>query len=155
MRCNKQAGWTLLEMLFVVALLILMSAMSIPIITSSLAYFRLQSAVAAVSGAVQTTRYQAISKGYPFQVTFTKADSSFQVLSDPTASGSFTVPAGVVKTPFSNGTVALDADKTFTFRPSGNVTVTSGVMPSALTLTGSRTAVLTVSQYGNITTTVQ
>jgi Tfp pilus assembly protein FimT len=151
-------GFTLLELLFVLVIVILMTAMAVPLVNNVLGLYRLRSAVSSVTGLIQSARYQAISSGYAYQVVLSQAASTFQVQSDPNRTGTFTnycVPvAASCPVPLSNSgiTAVLGADTTLQFRPSGIVTATAG--STTLTLTyGSKTETITVSSYGNIKVT--
>src|SRR5512144_834551 len=76
-------GFTIYELCIVMAVILIMATMSIPIIQSTLAFYDLQGAASAVSGSIQSTRYRAISDGYPYRLTFTKSDKQFQIASCP------------------------------------------------------------------------
>src|SRR5215470_13377343 len=82
-------GFTLLELLFTVLIGIILTAIALPLINNVMTNFKLRSAVASVTGAIQTTRFQAISAGYAYQVVFDKTASTYQVQSDPNHTGLF------------------------------------------------------------------
>lgn len=145
-------GFTLIEMIFVVAIVLLMSVMAIPMVNNALAIYRLRAAVSSVTGAIQTTRYQAISSGYPYQVVFNAAAKTFQVQSDPNFTGVFTNVGNSVPLASSAIPVVLGTSTTLQFRPSGIVAATVG--STTLTLTyGGRNETITVSSYGNVKVT--
>jgi type II secretory pathway pseudopilin PulG len=158
---NSLKGFSLIELLIVLVVMMVMTAMAIPQIQQTLASYRLGSGIAAISGAIQTTRYQAISNGYPFQVAFSKTDLTYQVSNcgsayDPSTS----TPDTCVYSnkdraiPFGSG-IDLGADVTLQFSPGGRVTVSSGVLPitvSSASFGGvaGKTKTITVSTYGNV-----
>lgn len=158
-RSRNVQGFTLLELLFTVAVVILMTTMAVPLVSNVMGTFRLRSAVSSVTGVIQAARYQAISSGYAYQVVLSKAGSTFQVQSNPSwPTGTFTnycVPTAVsCAVPLSNSAipVVLGADTTLQFRPSGMVTATAG--STTLTLAyGDKSQTITVSTYGNIKVT--
>ena len=151
-RAWSAAGFSLIELLFVVAILLIVSVMAIPLISNVMDAYRLRAAVASVTGAIQSTRYQAISGGYPYQVIFDKAASTFQVQSDPAISGTFSNVGNPVPLSSSAYPVVLGNNTTLRFRPSGIVTATAG--STTLTLThGAKTETIQVSSYGNIKVT--
>jgi prepilin-type N-terminal cleavage/methylation domain-containing protein len=160
-RSRHAQGFTLLELMFVLVIVVLVTAMAVPLVNNVLGLYRLRSAVSSVTGLIQSARYQAISSGYAYQVVLNKAASTYQVQSDPTwpaVPATFTnycIPAAAsCPVPLSNsGIIAvLGADTTLQFRPSGIVSATVG--STTLTLTyGSKTETITVSSYGNIKVT--
>jgi prepilin-type N-terminal cleavage/methylation domain-containing protein len=149
--CSNR-GFTLIEMMLVVAIIFTVATISLPVINKVMATYRLRSAVASITGAIQTTRYQAISSGYPFQLVLSTATSTYQVQSDPGLTGTFTNVGSAVPLANSSIPVTLGAATTLRFRPSGLVTAAVG--STTLTLTyGGKTETITVSNYGNIKVT--
>lgn len=157
-REGSARGFTLLELIFTLLIATIMTVMAVPLIGNVMGTYRLRSAVASVSGLIQTARYQAISSGYAYQIVLNKAASTFQVQSDPNRIGTFTnycTPAAAdCAVPLSSSgiPVVLGADTTLQFRPSGIVTATAG--STTLTLTyQNKTETITVSSYGNVKVT--
>src|ERR1051326_3157126 len=145
-------GFTLLELLFTVLIAILMTIIAVPLINNVMANFKLRSAVASVTGAIQTTRFQAISSGYAYQVVLDKTASTIQVQSDPNRTGTFANEGNAIPLASSSIPIVLVANTTLQFRPSGIVAATAG--STTLTLTyGGKTETITVSSYGNIKVT--
>lgn len=158
--CRRHVrGFTMVEMVVTVLIILIGAAISLPVINSAMGAYRLRSAVSSVTGLIQSARYQAISSGYAYQVVFSKTASTFQVQSNPTwPTGTFSnycVPAATAcPVPLSNSSipVVLGADTTLQFRPNGMVTATTG--STTLTLTyGPKTQNIAVSTYGNIKVT--
>jgi len=150
-----QRGFTLLELCVVMGMVAVMTAISIPVIKSSLTSYQVSSAVASLTGAVQTTRYKAIQAGYPFQIVFTAATSKYQVRSDPTDTGVFAnVGNPIVFTAVAN---MLNQNTTITFRPGGALTspqaLANGNVPMTLTYSNATPELVTVSAYGRINVT--
>jgi Tfp pilus assembly protein FimT len=129
-------GFTLLELCVVVAIGIVTASMAIPIFKSTLAVAKIRSAASSASGAIQTARYKALSKGVPYQIVFSKSAGAYTVLACSncaatiyTPSSTFTYaadssdPLTGVALPFSSGSsgVALDANRVMYFMPSGAV----------------------------------
>jgi prepilin-type N-terminal cleavage/methylation domain-containing protein len=149
--CSNR-GFTLIEMVLVVAIVLVIAAISVPVINNVMATYRLRSAVASITGAIQATRYQAISSGYPFQLVLSTTTSTYQVQSDPGLTGTFANVGNAVPLANSAIPVTLGAATTLRFRPSGLVTATVGA--TTLTLTyGGKTETIAVSNYGNIKVT--
>ena len=154
-RHNKRAvsasGFTLLEMAFVVTIGMVVTTISVPMTKTALKAYHLNTAVAAVSGAIQSTRYQAIMHGYHYNMSFNQAANSYQL-------GSKVPPA----TAFSNvgtlvpwcptGDVTISAPTTLEFFPGGTVTATTGSMSFSLS-NGTTTKTITVSGVGDVSVT--
>lgn len=79
MKRRATAGYGLVEMLVVVAMIGVLAAMAVPAFMNSMNSYRLSSAVAASAGATQSTRFQAIMHGYQDQRTFTRSILMYQI----------------------------------------------------------------------------
>jgi Tfp pilus assembly protein FimT len=154
---SRAEGFTLIEISIVVAIVFVLVALSLPMVQNTFGYFRLRGAVSSVTGAIQSTRYQALQNGYPYSLAFTKATGTFQIQNDPTNAGVFVTVGSAVPLSGSASTVALSGDTSFTFRPSGRAQSPQADANgnTAMTLTGAngRTATITVSRYGNVNVT--
>jgi prepilin-type N-terminal cleavage/methylation domain-containing protein len=152
-------GFTLIEMLFVIVIVLIMTAMAIPLVNNTVSYFRLRGAVASVTGAIQSTRYQAIFQGCPYQIVFTAAANTYQVLNSCPSTGTFVsaciTPAPACPIPISGSgiPVTLNADITMTFSPGGKITSATAPMVMVITYGGKPPENITVSSYGSINVT--
>ncbi len=157
-------GMTLLETLVVVAMVATLSAISIPLVSSSLKTYHLSAASTAVAGAIRSTRYLAIMNGCPYNIAFTLNSTSYQVANEPasgtppTCATTFSNVGGGI--PWSNsGDVSISASTTLQFAPNGIVTATAGSLSFAngslsFTLSnGARTNTITLSGAGNVKVT--
>lgn len=158
-RLRLSAGFSLVEMVLVVALSMVMAAMAIPAMRSAAATYQLDSAADSASGAIQGARYQAIMHGYPYQVNFNSANNQFQLLSEVPPATTFSTVGGSVPISAQNVTMNLGTAGTgFTghlilqFSPNGSVTVASGqAMPATFTIAyNGTTKHFTVANYGTI-----
>jgi type II secretory pathway pseudopilin PulG len=156
---NSLAGFTLLELVFVCVILVLMAAMAVPLVNRAVGYFKLRGAVAEVTGAIQSTRYQAIFQGCPHQVVFTAASRSYQVQRQCPIGGAFAnycvSGAASCPVPLSGGSpsLTLNADITLAFSPGGKVTspaFPAGGINMVVTYDGKPPETISVSSYGNI-----
>ena len=152
-------GFTLVELLVTLAVALILTAMAVPLLRSSMRDYQLRGAVSSVTGAVQAARYRALAAGYPFRLVLNKAAGTYLVQSEPPPAAAFSNIGNA--TPLSGSSVAaiLNADTTLEFHPSGRVLcpvgttdATTGVTTLTLTLNG-KTETITVSRYGNINVT--
>lgn len=144
-----EPGFTLIEVIMIMVIGLILTLISIPLINNVYQTFRVNAAVSAVTGAIQTTRYQAISNGYPFRVVFSKANSNYQVQSDPNVTGTFANVGNPI--PLSTA-VVLGQDTTILCHPGGLITATVGSTTITLTSPG-KTESIAISSYGNIKVT--
>ena len=152
---RSKRGFSLLELCVAMGIVGVMTAISLPVVKSSMNAYKVSTAVASVTNAVQTTRYRSISTGYPFQVIFTTATSTYQIQSDPTDTGAFAnVGNPIVFTAVPN---MMNQNTTLTFRPGGAVAspqaLANGSTPMTLTYSNATPELITVSAYGRINVT--
>jgi len=140
----------MIEVLFVLLISIILAAIAIPGVGSVVNYYHLQGAVASATWAVQSTRYQALMAGYPYQVVFSKANSNYQIQDLPTGAGSYANVGGTV--PLSGQVISLNQDTTLRFSPNGSVSAPTGALTFTITYNGT-TKTITVSTYGNVKVT--
>lgn len=150
---RSMRGFSMMEAVITVAIIMILAAAVIPMVQVTFRIFQLRSAVASVRGVIQSTRYRAISDGYPYQITFDSTNGTYQLASNP---GFQTVPTpaytnigGVQAISGSSVVVKMSADQTMQFSPSGRVTFVTGTGSFTLTLLGN-VKTFTVSQYGNV-----
>lgn len=86
----------LLELTMTLAAGLILAAMAVPVVRSSVQYFRVRSAVSSITGAIQSTRYRAIFDGCPYNIAFNGTANTFQVASEAALAG------GSYATTFSN-----------------------------------------------------
>jgi cell division protein FtsL len=162
-RTRSARGFTVLELVIVVAIAMIMAAMATPIITNTLRVYKMRSGITSVTSAISSGRYQSIFHGCKTQIVFTASSYSYQIQSEQPAIGgqaflaAFANVGGVV--PLMGKGVAINQNVTFTFSPGGGVTSTPAMNPMQMVLTypGFTGTVpqetIQVSNYGNITVT--
>jgi len=128
---------------------LIVTAIAIPQIQYGLYNYRLNSAISMATWAIQSTRFQALSKGYPFQVVFTASTMNYQIQDLPSGSTYANVGNSV---PLSSWPMTMNQNTTINFQPNGIVSATVGANSFTITYQGV-TATITVSNYGNVTTT--
>ena len=127
---RKSKGFSLVETLIVVTIVSTLSTIAIPQLMNAMKSYRLGSAVAAATGAIQSTHYLAIMHGYPYQLTF-NANSTYQVASEPSgATGFVAVPPGT-PTPIA-GSNEETINQTTVMQFNSNGTMTSGLAGNAV-----------------------
>ena len=152
---QMNAGFTLLEALIVIAISLVLAGIAIPNFMNAINSYRFSAAVSAVTGALSTTRYQAIQHGYPYQLVFTSSTMSYKVYNDPGASScpttnsSYTLVGTAIPLPSAGPITMSGTSYTFTFCPNGTVSSTGN--PQLSNNLKSRT--ITVSGVGNVSVT--
>ncbi len=147
----RQRGASLVELLIVLGISVTMAALTLPSTRTAVNTFQLSSAVTAAASAIQSTRYQAIMRGYPFAITFSAANKNYQVSSKPIGAVSFSnVGSAILLSP--NQPITLSATTTYQFNPNGTVVVTSGNASFNISAS-SGTKTITVSGVGNVSVT--
>jgi prepilin-type N-terminal cleavage/methylation domain-containing protein len=147
---GNNRGYSLVELIFAVVISLILTAIAVPRVESVVNNYRLQGAVASATWAVQSTRYQALMAGYPYQVVFTKASSQYQIQDLPAGATTYANVGTAI--PLSGSTIALNQDTTLRFSPNGSVSSPTGALTFTITYNGS-TKNITVSTYGNVKVT--
>ena len=147
-RFGNARGFTMVELLLVVAIGVILTAISIPQVKSGMNRYRLQGAVASSTWAIQSARYQALMAGYPYQVVFTASNNQYQIQDLPVGATTYANVGTAV--PLSGSAVVLRANTTLQFKPNGFVTATAGALNFKITYQGVCERV-TVTNYANIT----
>lgn len=130
-------GFSLLELMVVVVVALISTAIALPLVKNAVTSFQLKSATSSLTSLIQATRYRAIAAGYEFQLVMTKSTSTYQLQSDTSNSGCPATSCTNITT--INGNLAgsgslwgssvaatLGQDTTLLFHPSGLVGLVSG-----------------------------
>jgi prepilin-type N-terminal cleavage/methylation domain-containing protein len=165
----SSGGFTLVELLVVLAIVILMLAIALPNINLAIKNMHLGSAASSLAAAIQSARYQAISTGCPVNVilptgTCTGASGGlcYQLTQEaltgtpPACASTFTpIPNIGGPNPYSTSDISLNASQTIQLNPSGTVTAAGSSIPVNYSLilgltNGSATKTINVSGVGNV-----
>jgi prepilin-type N-terminal cleavage/methylation domain-containing protein len=144
---GRTRGFTMIEIIMAMLVGLVLTAIAIPQIQYSLYNYRLNSAVAMSKWAIQSTRFQALEAGYPYQVEFFAASNNYQIQNEPTGTSSFQSVGTTI--PLSSWPMTVNQNTTIQFLPNGYVTITVGSNPMTITYQNT-TASITVSNYGNV-----
>jgi len=155
-RQHRATGFTVLELLIVIAVGITLTAVAIPIMNTAMNNMHMTSMVDAISTAVSKTRYQSIMTSQPYTLAITAPANTYVVTNVSTTAS--------VSIPLPNNSIAINngagATYTFTFCPNGTVWGAGGVCPGvnqppALSVSSQgRQINVSVSNVGNVTTTM-
>lgn len=162
-RARATRGFTLLELMIVVAIGMILAGLATPAILNTLRVYKMRTAVTSITGLISNARYQAIFHGCKTQIVFTAGTYTYQMSSEQPAFGGQACLAAYAPitavTPIAGSGIAIDQTVTFTFSPGGGVTTTPVMSPIVMNLTypGFTSTVtaekIQVSNYGNITVT--
>ena len=150
------AGFTMIEVLIVMAIAIVLAGIAIPITTNAMNSYRQNAAVAATTSAISATRFLAIMRGYPYQLVFTSSSMSYQVFNEvpPASTFSLVTPSiGSATTPLpaAGGISMTGTSFTYTFSANGTVTSTASPAGTAMQIKNSvKSNTITVSGVGNV-----
>jgi prepilin-type N-terminal cleavage/methylation domain-containing protein len=144
----KSRGFTMIEVVMVMLVGLVLTAVALPQVKTGINNYRLNSAVAMAKWAIQSTRFQALEKGYIYQVVFTATTNGYKTQFSTDNGATYTDVPGS-NTPLAAWPMTFSADTTINFRPNGFVTATVGTNSFTITYQGT-TATITVSNYGNV-----
>jgi type II secretory pathway pseudopilin PulG len=161
-RTYISTGFSVLELLLVVAVSLVMTAMTMPSALSAIKSYQLDAASDSASGIIQGARYQAIMHGYPYQVDFNASTNQYQLLSKVPPATSFSAVGSAVPISGSQVTMGVGTPGSgfpsqliLQLSPNGSITTASGQsMPVTLTISyNGTTKHLKVSNYGSLSIT--
>jgi Tfp pilus assembly protein FimT len=147
-RCGS-AGSSLIDMVIVVAFALVIVAMAFPHIDSAVKSAELMAAANSAAWAIQSTRYQAISHGYPYQLAITSSNNKYQVYNDPSWPSGTTFTAVGNAEPLTDQAITMSGSSTYQFSGNGSVSAIVGSMSFTVSL-DNMTHTVTVSNYGSV-----
>jgi len=157
---DRSGGFTLLELMLVVAVALVMLKISLPVINTSLSNLYLGSAASSLAGAIQSARFQAISLGCPVQIAV--SSTTYQISAEsitgspPTCTTTFSNVGSAVQ--FASSQISLSPSTTLQLNPNGTVTAAGGTIPTNFSLVlsqlkGTQTKTVRVSGVGYVKVT--
>jgi prepilin-type N-terminal cleavage/methylation domain-containing protein len=142
-------GYTLPELIFALLVGVVLTAMAVPQISSTMNSYRLQGAVANATWAIQSTRYQALVAGIQYQVVFNATANTYQIQSSADGGVTFTNAGSNGAVPLSGSPVVLNQNTTLRFKPNGYVSAPVGALNFSISYQGLSEQVC-VSNYANL-----
>ena len=142
-------GYSVVELLIVVLVGGILTAMAVPKVQSSLDQYHLEGAVASSTWAIQSTRYQALVQGVQYQVVFNASNNTYQIQSSADGGVTFTNAGSNGAVPLSGSAVVMNQNTTLRFKPNGYVSAPVGALNFTVSYRGLSEQVC-VSNYANI-----
>jgi prepilin-type N-terminal cleavage/methylation domain-containing protein len=150
-------GFTIVELLIVVLVGSLLTAISVPLYKSAMISMQLNSTVSAISGAISQTRYAAIMNGHVYTLVLTTPGNTYVVSDVTEGTSNAAVPLPTTAILINGGT---SATYTYTLCPNGTAYGTGGTcignntVPPALSATNNgRQVNINVSGVGSVIST--
>jgi len=147
---GKTRGFSIVELLIVVLVAMVLTAMAIPQVQAGIYRYRLNGAVANATWAIQSTRYESLRDGVQYQVVFTKSTNSYQIQNSADGGATFNNVANSSAVPLSGVNTVLNQNTTMRFKPNGYVSAPVGALNFTVSYQGACQQV-TVTNYANIT----
>jgi prepilin-type N-terminal cleavage/methylation domain-containing protein len=145
---GTECGYSLLEMAFVVLIMGIVMTIAAPSTKTALQGYHLNAAVKDVSGAIQSTRYLAVMKGYTHNIAFDQNTSNYQLGVKIPPATTFSNSGNPIPWSVSND-ITLSPSTTLQFSPGGTVTATTGTL--SFTMSNATTVeTVTVSSVGDV-----
>ncbi len=140
-------GYTVLQMVVTLGVIGVLASFALPSTVNALRNYRLSAAVTAATGAISATRYQAIMRAYPYNITFS-TNGNYQVASEAPPATTFTNLGSAV--PISGvGNVTINQTTTLQFNANGTVSATAGALSFTVS-NGLLTKTISVTGVGDV-----
>lgn len=154
---RRESGFTMPELLVGVFVAVIITAMAVPIYQNTLMNWRMNSMASAITGAISSTRYQALSKSQTYTLAITAPANTYVVTNVSTGTAATAVPLPSNQILVNGGT----GTSTFTLCPNGVVygaggsCATGSPNPPAISVSyNTRKINISVSSVGNVSTTI-
>jgi prepilin-type N-terminal cleavage/methylation domain-containing protein len=152
---HSNSGFSLIEILIVIAIALVLAGIAIPAFSTAMNNYRITAAVSATTGAIQSTRFQAIMHGCEYQLVFTPSTMSYQIFSAAGAIGATACLSTPVLVTPAQGSATTPIPSVGPITATGLVSCTSATSSVAgCTAMPSTTTTITYSFYANGTVTL-
>lgn len=135
---NRAKGFSLVEVTLVVAVAAILMATAFPIMNTTMTSMHLGSAASSLAGAIQNTRYLAISVGCPYTLTVVPSQNSYQLATEPISGTPPACGASFVNTgspiPFASSDISTTFSTPVLLNPSGTVTAVGSTVPTSFSI---------------------
>jgi len=88
-RCHRQAGFTMVELMIVIAVIAILTAIAVPNIINSLPNYRLKAAARDLYSNMQQAKMKAIKENKDWAIVFDSANNRYYICSDKGADNSW------------------------------------------------------------------
>jgi prepilin-type N-terminal cleavage/methylation domain-containing protein len=157
LRRPGNSGFTMPEILVAVFVIVITTAIAVPIYNATLRNWQMNSMAGAITGAISSTRYQALSKSQIYTLAITAPANTYVVTNVSTNTAGTAVPLPSNQILVNGGT----GTSTFTLCPNGVVygaggtCVTGNPAPPTISISyNNRTIAVNVSSVGNVSTKI-
>jgi Tfp pilus assembly protein FimT len=132
-------GFSLVELTLAVGVAVILMATAFPIMNTTMTSMHLGSAAGSLAGAIQDTRYMAISLGCPYTLTVLPSQNSYQLATEPISGTPPACGASFVNTgepvPFASSDISTTFHTPILLNPSGTVTAVGSTVPTSFSIT--------------------
>jgi prepilin-type N-terminal cleavage/methylation domain-containing protein len=136
---HRAKGFSLIEVTLTVGIAAILMAIAFPIMNTTMTSMHLGSAASSLAGAIQDTRYMAISLGCPYTLTVLPSQNSYQLATEPISGNPPACGASFVNTgspvPFASSDISTAFNTPFLLNPSGTVTAVGSTVPTSFSIT--------------------
>jgi prepilin-type N-terminal cleavage/methylation domain-containing protein len=136
---HRAKGFSLIEVTVAVGIAVILMATAFPIMNTTMTSMHLGSAASSLAGAIQDTRYMAISLGCPYTLTVLPSQNSYQLATEPISGTPPACGASFVNVgnpvPFASSDISTTFNTPILLNPSGTVAaVGSSTLPQSFSI---------------------
>jgi type II secretory pathway pseudopilin PulG len=115
----------MIEILIVIAIVLVLAGIAIPVFTTAMNNYRISAAVSATTGAIQSTRFQAIMHGCEYLLILTPSTMSYQIQTEASTIGATSCLSSPVLVTPAQGSATTPLPSTGPITATGLVSCTS------------------------------
>ncbi len=137
--CNKQSGFTLIELIVIIAIVAIFAAIAVPNFLSYMPKHRLNGAARQIMGDLMAARMKAVSQNCDVAVTFASGNPEYEIWTDSDNDDIEDSGEVITKNIQSNyHDVTIDTDRNIKFSPRGTASSYGIIALSLLNSAGSK-----------------